>query len=134
VNVKTFGALAGAALVAIAVWAVAAHQLGRPVTPVPDSPGGGGIADAVLHHPGSFLSYTWQVFLPRLPFMTNLVGTWPAFDIYIIGGWANFGWALIQFPRWVYYVITAVGLLCLPLGILAIRRYAVAARARWLEL
>jgi 4-amino-4-deoxy-L-arabinose transferase-like glycosyltransferase len=87
-------------------------------TPGGSAPGTAGpLADA-LHHPLGYASYIWQVFFPRLPFMTDLhPQPWPAFDIYVRRGWAAFGWYAVEFPTWVYVVIAvtmiAVGLMAL---------------------
>ncbi|MGA2320211.1 MAG: DUF2142 domain-containing protein [Solirubrobacteraceae bacterium] len=77
-----------------------------------------------LHHIPDFLSYLWQAFLPRLPFMTPHfpASVHPAFVIFVERGWAAFGWYDVFFPHWVYVVILFAMLLTIPLGACAARR------------
>jgi Predicted membrane protein (DUF2142) len=89
---------------------------------------GGGVPSAIgtnanavsdaLHHLPDFFSYLWQVFLPRLPFMTAHFSSsvYPGFVIFIERGWGAFGWYDVFFPSWVYAAILAVSLLVLVLS------------------
>jgi len=45
--------------------------------------------------------YTWQVFLPRLPSMTDRAAGWPAWDRYFEGWVGRFGWGDYEFGAWV---------------------------------
>lgn len=83
------------------------------------------------------LSYVWQSFLPRLPFMEPQFTEYPHYplwDVYIEGFVGRFGWFQYGFPRWVS--IAGFAVLCcvaaLALTALARRRHAV--RRRWPEL
>src|SRR6185436_4342545 len=89
--------------------------------------------DLALHHPFRYLSYLWQYFLPRLPFMDDaFVQRWPAFDVYVTQGWASFGWVTLAFPRWVYVVVTGAMLAVGGLAVAAVvRERAVARRLGW---
>jgi 4-amino-4-deoxy-L-arabinose transferase-like glycosyltransferase len=102
-------------------WTLASghFERGSFTTPGGAAPGTSGpVADAV-QHPFGFASYIWQVFLPKLPFMTDLhPQAWPAFDIYVKRGWGAFGWYAIGFPNWVYIVIATI-MVCV--AILAVR-------------
>jgi hypothetical protein len=108
--------------------------------PVAGQPGGGGIvASGALtlaeRMPGRFLVYLWELFLPRLSFMGTLFPPgWPFKAIYLVRGWASFGWYTWSFPNWVYGAILvamiAVGVLALSTSV----RERVAARARFFEL
>ena len=91
------------------------------------------VLDRVLDQPGLYISYTWQMFLPRLLFMNDLhVQRWPAFDVFIQNGWAAFGWVAIHFPQWVYYVIAVVSLAAGALCVIAVvRRRRTALRLGW---
>jgi 4-amino-4-deoxy-L-arabinose transferase-like glycosyltransferase len=62
------------------------------------------------------LSYTWQLYLPRLPFMNEQFGYFPPYEIWFKGTIGRFGWLDTQWPSWVYRV--ALGL-CVPLLLLA---------------
>lgn len=79
------------------------------------------------------LTYLWEVFLPRLPFMAEhwLPGLWPFKFIYVERGFAAFGWYAVFFPPWVYDVIVgvmaALGLLALAM---MVRRRRIV-RTRW---
>ncbi len=73
---------------------------------------GGIVATSALslaeHMPGRFLVYLWELFLPRLSFMGDLFPPgWPFKAVYVVRGWASFGWYTWQFPNWVYNVIIA---------------------------
>jgi hypothetical protein len=108
--------------------------------PVTGQPGGGGIAASgalatAEHMPGRFLVYLWELFLPRLSFMGDLFPPgWPFKAVYVVRGWASFGWYTWSFPNWVYSVIivamAVVGVFALSAGV----RERVAAKARFFEL
>jgi hypothetical protein len=107
---------------------------------VAGQPAGGGISaggaiSAAEHMPGRFLVYLWELFLPRLSFMGTLFPPgWPFKAVYLIRGWASFGWYTWSFPNWVYAVILAV---MIAAGVLALStsiRERVAARSRIFEL
>jgi len=56
------------------------------------------------------LSYLWQFYLPRLPFMDEARFTedYPAFDIWVKQGWAAFGWLEVRFPGPTYLVFAGI--------------------------
>jgi 4-amino-4-deoxy-L-arabinose transferase-like glycosyltransferase len=55
-----------------------------------------------------FLSYTWQWYLPPLPFMEDrFAGAPPAYDVFFKGFWANFGHLDTKFAPWVYQLLFA---------------------------
>ena len=51
---------------------------------------------------GQFLSYVWQYYLPRLPFMTRLrlVPGIPLVTIWLDEGAGRFGWLSVNLPAW----------------------------------
>jgi hypothetical protein len=110
----------------------------------PASSGGGSAAisssasavDQAFHNIPDFLAYLWQVFLPRLPFMTPHFPSahYPAFVIFVQHGWATFGSYTVSFPRWVEVVILVVMLVAIPAGALGAWRERAWLRAHWLEL
>ena len=65
------------------------------------------------------LVYTWQLFLPRLPFMTDTFGTNPIWDTWFTGFNGRFGWLDYAFPpsfyTWIWWLVF------LPLLLLAAR-------------
>jgi 4-amino-4-deoxy-L-arabinose transferase-like glycosyltransferase len=82
-----------------------------------------GSLSAALHHPFSYLTYLWEVFLPRLPGMSpHFPPGRPAETIFIRRGLAAFGWYDVLFPGWIYWVLTAAMIGALVLGILALWR------------
>jgi hypothetical protein len=51
------------------------------------------------------LDYTWQLYLPRLPFMHHVYfSTAPVFQTWLDGTIGHFGWLDYTFPQWVYEV------------------------------
>jgi 4-amino-4-deoxy-L-arabinose transferase-like glycosyltransferase len=54
------------------------------------------------------ISYVWQYYLPRLPGMDRSVAAdigYPAFRVWIVLGWAAFGWLEVRFAVGVYRVL-----------------------------
>jgi len=140
-DLPAWGALALSALV---VGELIAHVLDPALAPSSSAAGAGvpsaigsnaSAVDEALHHIPDFLSYLWQVFLPRLPFMTPHFpsGVYPAFTIFVVRGWGAFGWYDVLFPHWVYDVILVAMLLAIPLGAWAARREWSWLRRHWLE-
>jgi hypothetical protein len=104
--------------------------------------GSAGIAESsgavtqALHHPSGYLSYLWQVFLPRLGFMAPHFpsNVYPAFVIFIERGWGAFGWYDVFFPNWVYWVIFVVVLATFLLGAWALYVEWPWVRRNWITL
>lgn len=130
------GHLLGAAVALVAL--VAGTLVWRAVAPSFDTgtfttPGGTvpGEGLAPLTHTTGYISYLWQIFLPKLPFMTDLwKQKWPFYDIYIVRGWGAFGWYQVLYPRVVYAVIVAALGAMVLLGLAAIGRFRASVRAR----
>jgi hypothetical protein len=131
-----WGALALAALV---VGELSIHVLSPAFAASSSTPGGGApsaigtnanAAREALHHIPDFLSYLWQMFLPRLGFMTAHFpsGGYPGFVIFIERGWGAFGWYDVFFPSWVYSLI-----LLASLGVLVLSPWAARLEWRWLS-
>ena len=137
-DVPAYAALGASFAALYVLWSQVADSFGRTVftTPGGASPAGaGGIGDKVVQHFTGYLSYLWQVFLPKLPFMTELQKpSWPFYDIYIERGWAAFGWYAFTFPGWVYAVITAGVVGAFVLSGIALWCERAAARSRVWEL
>jgi hypothetical protein len=85
------------------------------------TPGGGtpGTSFGALHHLKGYLVWLWQVMVPvKLWFMQDFtVVHWPFFNIYVMRGFAGFGWYAIFFPKWVYGVVVVVMVAILAGGI-----------------
>lgn len=80
------------------------------------------------------LSYLWQFFLPRLPFMQRWFGGLPLWNVYFTAFVGRFGWYLYGFPDWVNQVALAIYAGALALVALALARARLALRSRWVEL
>jgi predicted membrane protein DUF2142 len=82
------------------------------------SGGTGGVSGApdVTHVPsasiGDALSYAWQFYLPRLPFMHAQFAHYPLYEVWFKGFIGSFGWLDYGFPGWVYtlalFIVVAV--------------------------
>jgi hypothetical protein len=101
-------AVATLALVAVQLgWSSVAADFGRTTF---TTPGGGAPISASLWSSARMsLGYLWQIFLPPLPGMVDHYPSnpWPGYTIYVVRGWASFGWYDIVFPRIVYAAILA---------------------------
>jgi predicted membrane protein DUF2142 len=80
------------------------------------------------------LGYTWQLYLPRLPFMYDQFGYFPPYEVWFRGFVGKFGWLDTQWPTWVYRVALGVYLPLVFLAALALWRRRAALLARWPEL
>lgn len=97
-------------------WLVLAHSLGRAgINPI----------GATASHPFNlrqFLSYLWQFYLPRLPWLTPFRTTpgLPVYDIFLRQGIGNFGWLVVFLPNWIYTTAAVVlgGIAIAALGLL----------------
>jgi hypothetical protein len=69
-----------------------------------------------------FLSYLWQWYLPKLPFMHDFATGLPLYDVYFKGFWATFGHLETTFPGWVYGVLAGLSVLALLLVAVAVVR------------
>jgi 4-amino-4-deoxy-L-arabinose transferase-like glycosyltransferase len=82
---------------------------------------GGGVGAATVATGGSSimerLSYIWQEFLPRLPFMQNAFDGFGLWDIWFRGFIGSFGWLDYQFAGWVYSLAGVVFMVVFGLGI-----------------
>jgi hypothetical protein len=127
-----YAALTGAAALGLVARRLLVSALEGPAVSAGRTEGGasvGGTLSRALDDPATYVSYVWQMFLPRLPFMNDLhVQTWPAYEVYIKEGWAAFGWLVVFFPQWVYLTIVACTLAALILGVAAVWRGRAAAR------
>jgi hypothetical protein len=125
-DLPAFAAVAGAFLAFTIGWKLLAPSFERSTL---TTPGGGTEGVGARNDIGAFLSYLWQVFLPRLPFMSDhFAPRWPAFNIYVERGWGAFGWYAVFFPLWVYVTVAATMIGTAVMGCLALLRNRAAAR------
>jgi 4-amino-4-deoxy-L-arabinose transferase-like glycosyltransferase len=115
-------------------WALVAHANGRSPyaqaalvsSAANSSAAGGASGEPTTRAPSAneFASYLWQYYLPQLPFQHEInftfpaISRYPAYQTWLAGGWANFGWANVWFPSWVYLIF--LGATALALGALAL--------------
>ncbi len=91
-------------------------------------------ASEAFHHIPEYMSYVWQTFLPRLPFMgKHFSPAIPGYDIFVRRGWGAFGWYDVFFPDWIYKLILAAMLAAVPLGVWAFGREWPWIKRHWLE-
>jgi hypothetical protein len=127
----SFAVLGLTAVALFALWGAVSGHFERSTftTPGGETPGSnfGGV-----QNPRGLLAYIWQIFFPPLPFMIDYwqQGAWPYYDIYVVRGWAAFGWYAMTFSDWVYWVIAGAMPLVALLSVAAVVRY----RHRWREL
>jgi hypothetical protein len=80
------------------------------------------------------LSYLWQYFLPKLPFMTDRFGPYPLWDTYFQGFVGRLGWFQYQFPLWVHWVALGICSVLVVLVAMAVSRAHLLRSGRWMEL
>ena len=80
------------------------------------------------------LSYLWQFFLPRLPFMQKQFSGLPLWNVYFTPFVGRFGWFLYGFPDWVNQLALAIYVGVLALATAALVRARSALLSRWTEL
>ena len=99
-------AVAGTCLVLpIVGWLGLATALGRSgVNTISSGPG------AQPFNIRQFVSYVWQYYLPRLPFLTPFRTTpqLPVYDIWMRQSTGAFGWLDVYLPQWMYPVAAVV--------------------------
>jgi 4-amino-4-deoxy-L-arabinose transferase-like glycosyltransferase len=79
------------------------------------------------------LSYTWQLYLPRLPFLSDQFTYFPPYEIWFKGMIAVFGWLDTRFDAWVYRVALVVAIPLALLFVLGLWQRRAALRERWAE-
>lgn len=94
-------------LVPVFGWVGLSEALGRPVV--------NQISSAAGRRPASFrvpqfMSYVWQFYLPRLPFMPRFSSTsgLSGWEIWLKGAWGRFGYLDVQLPSVIYALVAAV--------------------------
>jgi 4-amino-4-deoxy-L-arabinose transferase-like glycosyltransferase len=121
-------ALAGAALACGVVAAAAALYIALNLIAWDRAEWGGGVGVAARAAAGSgshasdpislaqHLSYTWQLYLPRLPFMEPQFAGFRPWEVWFKGFIGNFGWLDTSFHQWAYYLALAI---TAPIAVLA---------------
>jgi hypothetical protein len=96
---------------------------GMPLRP----PGGGIVARAPdqlpAKSPTGELSYAWQLYLPRLPFLTDQFGFWPPDGTWLRGFAGRYGWLDYEAPGWVIDLVRVVVLIGIALFVSALLQF-----------
>jgi 4-amino-4-deoxy-L-arabinose transferase-like glycosyltransferase len=80
------------------------------------------------------LVYTWQLYLPRLPFMQDQFGYFPPYEVWFRGFIGKFGWLDTYWGVWPYRLALGIYAPLTLLAGLALWRRRTALLARWPEL
>ncbi|HEX8856958.1 MAG TPA: DUF2142 domain-containing protein [Thermoleophilaceae bacterium] len=120
VSLAAFAVPAGA-------WVVTAKALDRPITNrAPHYVGKPAPQLTSIQTDRQFLSYVWQFYLPRLPFMQPIPllgsGGDKLYRVWVSQVWGNFGWQEVNFPPWAYKGFAALSVLLLAGGAAAALR------------
>jgi 4-amino-4-deoxy-L-arabinose transferase-like glycosyltransferase len=79
-------------------------------------------------------SYIWQLYLPRVPWQTNLFGFWPPADLWLRGLLGVYGWLDYSVPGWLFNVGKVVTVAILALCASAALQRWRALRRHWVEI
>jgi 4-amino-4-deoxy-L-arabinose transferase-like glycosyltransferase len=80
------------------------------------------------------LGYTWQLYLPRLPFMNDQFDYFPPYQTWFKGTIGLFGWLDTRFPEWVYGLALGLVIPLVVLAAVALWRRRSVLRERWPEI
>ena len=114
----------------VASWQGVVRSLDRPAYAQSGAISGGGL------NKREFLSYVWQFYLPRLPFMTEQRRTfdiptkYPAYNVWFAQSWGVWGWVTVYFPNRIYALFFALALVVAAGALVATWR-ALRARGIW---
>jgi 4-amino-4-deoxy-L-arabinose transferase-like glycosyltransferase len=103
--------------------------------------GGTGVASGAVSvgpapwKPQELLTYTWQFYFPRLPFMDDKFGTdLPVWEVWFKGWLGRFGWQDTEFSNAFYRAAFKIWLGVVALALLGLWRHRAALRRRWAEI
>jgi 4-amino-4-deoxy-L-arabinose transferase-like glycosyltransferase len=130
---RGMGAFALTAIVPVALYLIALQTVW--VRPVNTAVGGlGTTPGGKTYNIPEQLSYAWQLYLPRLPFMQPQFGDGlPLDDLWFKGLVGRFGWLDYGFPEWVYDVAWGFAAVVAALGVAGLLRFRRAVLGRWAE-
>src|SRR5688500_11340981 len=80
------------------------------------------------------VSYLWQLYLPRVPNLNDLIPAVPVYDVWFKGLVGRFGWLDYGFPGWVYPVAAGVWVVVAVLAGARLWQLRAVLRRRWAEL
>jgi Predicted membrane protein (DUF2142) len=99
------------------------------------STGGAGVLEPTANA-GSLaekLSYAWQLYLPRLPFQTDLLPGVPFWDDWFTGFVGRFGWLDYDFPPWASQLAGGIAVALVALAVAGVWSRRGSVRRRWTE-
>jgi 4-amino-4-deoxy-L-arabinose transferase-like glycosyltransferase len=79
------------------------------------------------------LSYTWQLYLPRLPMMNDQFAYFPPYSSWFKGTIGIFGWLDTTFAAWVYRLGLVIAIPLAVLALIGLWQRRAALRERWQE-
>lgn len=126
------GVAVAAAALPWAAWGVYA-RIFVGANPAPAAGLASGSATAGLDVLREQLSYMWQAYLPRLPFMADQFPYYPPWEVYFKGFIGRFGWFEYGFPDVWYQLAGALFVPIVGLAGLAVVRARRALKVRWAE-
>jgi 4-amino-4-deoxy-L-arabinose transferase-like glycosyltransferase len=103
----TVGPALAALVLPVLLWVGSATALGRSaINTVEPAPG----THPKAFMPTQFLSYLWQFYFPRPPFLKPFRTTadLPLWDVWIGEGWGAFGWLDVRMVGWIYTVLATI--------------------------
>ncbi len=126
------GASAALALAPVIVWSVIYPLIGQQAISgtVVNAVSGGDTGPSV----SGALSYLWQWYLPKLPFMETFPRTSgiPVYHTFLGGFWGAFGpWLLLSYPEWLRATLAAFSVSVVGLSIFALVRRREQAINQW---
>jgi 4-amino-4-deoxy-L-arabinose transferase-like glycosyltransferase len=135
----SLGGIAGAALacaVPLAVFVLLSVAVwDRPIAGAAQTIVNAGTAQHLSPNLRENLVYAWELFLPRLPFMSHQFGSsFPPWDLWFTGLVGRFGWVDYAFPEWVSWVALPIFTIVVAAAIAGLVRMRAALRARLAEL
>jgi 4-amino-4-deoxy-L-arabinose transferase-like glycosyltransferase len=131
------GALGGAALIYIALnrlfWDRSAWGGGLEQAATSATSSAAGVAGAAQIGLSQKLSYTWQLYLPRLPFMNDQFAYFPPYSSWFKQSIGVFGWLDTSFDQWVYRLALAIVAPLVLLALVGLWQRRALLRERWYE-
>jgi 4-amino-4-deoxy-L-arabinose transferase-like glycosyltransferase len=91
----------------------------------------GGLATITLREQ---VGYTWQLYLPRLPFMHDQFAYFPPYEVWFRGFIGKFGWLDTYWPPWPYRIAFGITIPLVLLAGLGLWRRRAELMAGWAEL
>jgi hypothetical protein len=113
------------------LWDRSAWGRGLEVATTNVTSGGSGVEPIGL---AERLSYTWELYLPRLPFMNDQFEYFPPYTTWFKGTIGLFGWLDTAFPAWVYQLALGIVIPLVVLAGVALWQRRAVLRRRWPEI